>query len=91
MLHAAVAILIKINRNTEFLKYETNFIAYASKIVLVYCLLGNNIKKENFDNFFQIFIAGTDYNCRHTFGDLRLTTMKGNELIYYKKRTTPPY
>jgi hypothetical protein len=42
------------------------------------------MKKEQFSDFFQthgpIFIAGGDYNCKHTLWGSRLTTTKGREL-----------
>jgi hypothetical protein len=93
--HAGTAILIKNTiRHFELPKYEENHLQatvilvkmmpYDLKIASVYCPPRYNIKKEQFGIFFQtlgpIFIAGGDYNCKHTLWGSRLTTTKGREL-----------
>jgi len=57
---------------------------YEITIAAVYCPPGHNLKKEHFETFFQTlgpkFIAGGDYNSKHTLWGSRLTTTKGREL-----------
>jgi hypothetical protein len=49
-------------------------------ITAVYCPHRHNLKKEHFETFFQTlgpnFIAGGDYNSKHTLRGSRLTTKK---------------
>ena len=56
--------------------YETTITAYFPP--------RHNLKKEHFEIFFQMlgptFIAGCDYNNKHTVWGSRLTTTKGREL-----------
>jgi hypothetical protein len=53
-------------------------------VAAVYCPPPHNLKKEQFETFFQIlgpkFIAGGDYNSKHTQLGSRLTTTKGREI-----------
>jgi hypothetical protein len=57
---------------------------YEITITVVYCPPPHNLKKEHFETFFQKlgpkFIAGSDYNNKHTPWGSRLTTKKGREL-----------
>jgi exonuclease III len=80
--HAGTAILInETMENYELLKYEECSIQATSikvkglpyeiiTITAVYCPPRHNLKKEHFETFFQTlgpkFIAGGDYNSRHT-------------------------
>jgi len=57
---------------------------YKITITAVYCPPRHNLKKGHFETFFQTlgpkFIAGGDYNSRHTLWGSRLATTKGSEL-----------
>ena len=57
---------------------------YEITVTVVYCPPRHNLKKEHFETFFQTlgpkFIAGGDYNSKHTLWGSRLTTTKGREL-----------
>jgi hypothetical protein len=57
---------------------------YEITITAVYCPPRHSLKKEHFETFFQTpgpkFIAGSDYNSKHTLCGSRLTTPKGREL-----------
>lgn len=50
----------------------------------IYCPPKHNIKQHDFNDFFKTlsnkFIAGGDYNAKHTFWGSRLTTTRGREL-----------
>jgi hypothetical protein len=54
------------------------------KIASIYCPPKHNLKATHFNAFFQTlgpyFIAGGDYNSKHTLWGSRLTTTKGREL-----------
>jgi len=93
--HGGTAILIKESiQHYELLKYEEESIQatsikvvgfpYEITIAAVYCPPRHNLKKEQFETFFQTlgpkFIAGGDYNSKHTLWGSRLTTTKGREL-----------
>jgi len=93
--HGGTAILIKDTITYyEQLKYEEEAIRATSitvkgllheiTIAAVYCLPRHNLKKEQSATFFQTlgskFIAGGDYNSKHTLWDSWLTTTKGREL-----------
>lgn len=93
--HAGTAIIIKNTiRHIELQKYEKDYLQatviqvkmlpYDVTIASVYCPPRHNIKKHDFENFFQTlgskFIAGGDYNCKHTVWGSRLITTKGREL-----------
>jgi len=93
--HISTAILIKETiEHYELLKYEEDSIQamsikvkgfpYEITITAIYCLPCHNLKKEHFETFFQTlgpkFIAGGDYNSKHTIWGSRLTTTKGREL-----------
>lgn len=58
--------------------------SYELTVAAVYCPPRHIMKKENFNEFFQTlgpkFIAGGDYNSKHTLWGSRLTTPKGREL-----------
>lgn len=58
---------------------------YEITIAAVYCPPRHAIKKEDFDEYFQTlgpkFVAGGDYNCKHTRWGSRLITTKGRELL----------
>jgi exonuclease III len=92
--HGGSAILIKEKiEHYELPKYEKYHIQatfikaktlpYAITIKAVYCPPRYNLKKNHCDSFFQTlgtkFIAGGDYNSKHTFWGSRLTTTKGRE------------
>jgi len=80
--------------NYELLKYEEDYIQatsikvngfpYEVTITAVYCPPRHNLKKEHFGTFCQRlgpkFIAGGDYNSKHTLWGSGLTTTKGREL-----------
>ena len=95
--HEGTAILIKETiEHYELLKYEEDSIQatsikmkgfpYEITVIAVYCPPRHNLKKEHFETFFQTlgpkFIAGGDYNSKHTVWGSRLTTTttKGREL-----------
>ena len=93
--HGGTAILIKETiEHYELLKYEEDSIQatsvkvkgfpYEITITAVYPPPRHNLKKEYFKTLFQTlgpkFIAGGDYNSKHTIWDSRLTTTKGREL-----------
>lgn len=76
-------------------KYEKEFLqattirvhlsSYDLTIAAVYCPPRHNIKKDEFDDFFSTlgpkFIAGGDYNSKHTSYGSRLITPKGRQLV----------
>jgi hypothetical protein len=93
--HGVTAILIKKTINHyELPKYKSNHLQatviqvkmtqYELTVAAVYCPPKYNIKKENFKDFFQTlgqkFVAGGDYNSKHTFWGSRLITTKGRKL-----------
>jgi len=57
---------------------------YEITITAIYCPHRHNLKKEHFETSFQTlgpkFIAGGDYNSKHTLWGSRLTIKKGREL-----------
>jgi hypothetical protein len=57
---------------------------YPLTISAIYCPPRNNLKKSQYETFFHTlgnkFIAGGDFNCKHTIWGSRLTTAKGWEL-----------
>jgi hypothetical protein len=57
---------------------------YDITVSAVYCSPRHNVKKEQFNHFFQNlgpkFVAGGDFNSKHTIWGARLTTTKGREL-----------
>ena len=94
--HGGIAILIKVSiQHYKLLKYEEESIQatsikvrgfpYEITVAAVYCPPRHNLKKEQFQTFFQTlgpkFIAGGDYNSKHTLWGSRLTTTKGRELL----------
>jgi exonuclease III len=83
--HGGTAILIKKTINHyELPKYKSNHLQatvikemmtqYELTVATVYCPPKYNIEKENFKDIFQTsghkFIAGGDYNSKHTYWDL---------------------
>jgi hypothetical protein len=93
--HRGTAILIKEKfEHYELLKCEENSIQttsikvkgfpYEINITAVYCPPRHNLKKEEFETFFQTlgtkFIAGGNYNRKQTLWGSRLTATKGREL-----------
>jgi hypothetical protein len=58
---------------------------YEISITAVYCPPRHNLKKEHFETFFETlrpkFIAGGDYNSKHTLWGSRLTKTKRRELL----------
>lgn len=95
--HGGTAILIKENiEHYELPRYEENHIQATSikvkgfphetSISAVYCPPRHNIKREQFVEFFDTlgptFIAGGDYNSKHTLWGSRLITTKGRELAH---------
>jgi hypothetical protein len=94
--HGGTAILIKQTINHyELPKYETQHIQatsvkvkalpYEITVSAVYCPPRHNLKREHFEPFFETlgpkFIAGGDYNSKHTTWGSRLVTTKGSELL----------
>jgi hypothetical protein len=94
--HGGTAILIKQTINHyELPKYETQRIQatsvkvkalpYEMTVSAVYCPPRQNVKIEHFESFFETlgsrFIAGGDYNCKHTMWGSLLVTTKGRELL----------
>lgn len=95
--HAGTAILIKSTiSHYELPKYEKDHLQatsinvktmpYDLTISAVYCPPRHNLKKEDYQRFFQTlgskFLAGGDYNSKHTMWGSRITTTKGKELSY---------
>jgi hypothetical protein len=93
--HGGIAIIIKETiEHYELLKYEEDSIQatsikvkgfpYEITITAFSCPPRHNLKKEHFDTFFQTlgpkFIAGGNYNSKHSLWGSRLTTTKGREL-----------
>jgi hypothetical protein len=58
---------------------------YPCTVAAVYCPPRHNLKKIHYETFFQTlgktFIAGGDYNSKHTYWGSRLSTTKGRELL----------
>ena len=92
--HAGTAIFIKETiQHYELLKYKEDSnqatsikvrgFPYETTVAAVYCPPKHNLKKELFQTFFQTlgprFIAGGNYNSKHTVWGSRLTTTKGRE------------
>lgn len=93
--HGGTAILIRSKiKHYEYQKFQTEHIQ-ATSIVLeewsgkcilsaVYCPPRHAIKEEQFSNFFKTlgdkFLAGGDYNAKHTNWGSRLTSPKGKQL-----------
>jgi hypothetical protein len=63
---------------------QVNSLPYPITVSAVYCPPRHNLKKENYKNYFATlgpkFIAGGDYNSKHTLWGSRLSTTKGREL-----------
>lgn len=93
--HAGTAIIIKNTiDHVEMPTYEKDYLQatvvkirtlpFEMSVAAVYCPPRHNIKKDHFKDFFQTlgpkFIAGGDYNSKHTLFGSRLTTTKGREL-----------
>jgi exonuclease III len=93
--HGGTAILIKTTiAYYEQLKYTVPVIQATSvrvkgplrdiTIAAVYCPPRHNLKVEHFEAFFQTlgpsFLAGRDFNSKHTLWGSRLTTTKGREM-----------
>lgn len=93
--HGGTAILIKNQiKHYELLKYEevhiqatsirVETLPYNLTITAVYCPPRHNIKREQYEEFLQTlgpkFIAGGDYNSKHTMWGSRIITTKGREL-----------
>jgi exonuclease III len=93
--HGVTAILIKETiEGYDLIKYEEDFtqatsikvkvFPYKINITAVYCPPRHNLKKEHFETFFKTlrpkFIAGGDYNSKHTLWGSRLTKTKGRKL-----------
>jgi len=91
--HGGTAMLIKETiEHNELLKYEEDSIQttlikvkgfpYDITITTLYCPPPHNLKKENFETFFQTlgpkFIAGGGCSNKHTLWGSCLTTTKGN-------------
>jgi hypothetical protein len=94
--HGGSAILIKESiQHYELFKYQEGSIQatsikvrgypYEITVAAVYFPPKHNLKKEQFQTFFQKlrprFIAGGDYNSKHIEWGSRLTTTKGRELL----------
>jgi hypothetical protein len=93
--HAGSAVLIKSSIDHYQLNgYKKNYLQATSvrvntlpndiSVSAVYCPPRHNVKKEQFNDFFQNlgpkFIAGGDFNSKHTIWEARLTTTKCLEL-----------
>jgi hypothetical protein len=94
--HAGTAILVKSTINHHQLhKYEKDYLQaisirvktlpYAKTVSAIYCpRRHHNVKKEAFLDFLQTlgptFIAGGDFNSKHSFWGSKLATTKGREL-----------
>lgn len=91
------AILTRINiSHYEFPKFQKDFLQGTIikvklkpkhkelSIAAVYCPPRNNLKKENFQEFFEMlgskFIAGGDFNSKHILWGSRTITIRGKEL-----------
>lgn len=94
--HGGTAIIIRKNiKHHELIKYEEEHIQATSieiqewtgPLVLsaVYCPPKHKIKAPKFIEYFETlgprFIAGGDYNAKHTLWGSRLHTTRGNELL----------
>ena len=93
--HGGIAILMKRTiEKHELLKYGEDSIPgrsinvqgfpYEINVTAVYCPHQHNQNREHFEAFFRrqvpIFIAGNDYNSKHTLWGSQLTTTEGREL-----------
>jgi hypothetical protein len=93
--HRGTAILIKETiEHYELLKYKEDSIQatsmkmkgfpYEITITAIYCPSRHNLKKEQFETFFQTlgtkFVPEGDCSSKHTLCGSRLTTTKGREL-----------
>lgn len=94
--HGGTAIIIKKSiKHFEIPKYEHDFLQATSLVVedwngpitiaAIYCPPKHKIKKELFEQFFHSlgnkFIAGGDFNAKHTQWGCRLVTTRGRELL----------
>lgn len=90
------AIIVKKSiKHAELNKYQEEHIQATSiavkdyfgtlTITAVYCPPKHSIKKEQYEHFYHTlgkrFIAGGDYNAKHTFWGSRIITSKGRELF----------
>lgn len=105
--HRGAAVLVKQTiSHYELPKYEEDFLQptsirvrtlpYELTVNAVYSLPTYNLKKDHYASFFSTlgprFMAGGDYNSKHTAWDSRITTTKGRELFcLFQKRIIPPY
>jgi exonuclease III len=105
--HAGTAVIIKStidhylqnNYKKDYLQatsIKVKTLAYEIAVIAVYCPpRHHNVKKEDFKDFFQHldpkFIAGGDFNSKHTLWGSRLITTKGRKVAQvYEKIDTPP-
>lgn len=94
--HGGTAIIIKKNiKHFELPKSEHDFLQATTLVVedwngpitisAIYCPPKHTIKNEIFEQFFNTlgnkFIAGGDYNAKHTQWGCRLVTTRGRELM----------
>lgn len=94
--HGGSAILIRSNiKHHQAQPYQKDYIQATSVVVYdwiskitvssLYCPPRHTVKKEQFDDYFKYlgnrFIAGGDYNAKHTFWGSRLTLPRGRELF----------
>lgn len=94
--HGESAVLIKNNiKHYEIKPYQTNKIQATNVVVedrsgpikfsAIYSPPKHTIKKEDDKNFFNTlgtrFIAGGNYNAKHTSWGSRITTAKGRQLL----------
>lgn len=94
--HGGTAVIIKSTiQHYALPKYQKNLLQstaikvtalrYDMTVAAVYCPPRHNIKKNDFQEYFQTlgnkFLAGGDYNSKHTRWGSRLVTTKGRELL----------
>lgn len=94
--HGGTALIVKNDvKHYETDKYATDHLQATSVAVdistgtltisAIYCPPKHNNKQQHFNDFFSTlgnrFIAGGDYNAKHTTWGSRITSSKGNELL----------
>lgn len=94
--HGGSAILIRSNiKHHQSQSYQKDYIQATSVVVYdcisnitissLYCPPRHTIKDDQFNDYFKTlgnrFIAGGDYNAKHTFWGSRLTLPRGRELF----------
>ena len=95
-MHAGTTVIVKQTvGHYELPKYEEDFLQatsirvrtlpYQLTVTALYSPPKHNLKKDYYDLFFSTlgprFMAGGDYNSKHTVWGSRITTTKGRELF----------